>query len=189
VTLSLARADVERSQRWREVLLRDGTVNYRVRDPRPDECWTTACATVLQVPLDEMPDFALDERRRGGEDPEEISRSARHEMDAWLAARGLRMVRHRSVPVARARWVGVVPMPGIFRDHSMAMSFGEVLCDPTLDFQLVALAKFLPADELAALHRIRIRPRIWRPEDVRWGYSFQKLARPTRREVTRWRHG
>jgi hypothetical protein len=43
---------------------------------------------VLQVPIDELADFALDERRRGGEDPGQISRSARQEMDVWLAARG-----------------------------------------------------------------------------------------------------
>jgi hypothetical protein len=73
-------------------------------------------------------------------------------------------------------------MPGIFRDHSMAMSFGEVLCDLILDFQLVALAKILPADDLAAMHRIRIRPRIWGPEHVPWGYSFQKLSTLPRRK-------
>jgi hypothetical protein len=170
VTASAAPADAER---WRDVLLRDGTVSYRVRAPRRDECWRSAVATVLQVPIDDVPDWRLDERHRGGEDTGEIRRSAWQEMARWLAGRGQRMVTHRTVPAARARWIGVVPMRGLFNDHCLAMSWGEVLHDPTVDFQPVGLAKIVSTSQLATIRSIR--PCIWGPEDVRYGFSFQKL--------------
>jgi hypothetical protein len=105
--------------------LADGTLGYFMHARRMDDCWQAAVATVLQVPIDDVPDWRLRERRRGGELGGEIVRSAWQEMDRWLAGRGLRMVTHRIVPAARARWIGVVVMPALFRSHSMVMSWAR----------------------------------------------------------------
>jgi hypothetical protein len=172
-------------ERWRDVHSSDGAVSCRVRSTRRDECWQIAVATVLEVPVDDVPDWRLDERRRAGEDPKEISRLAWEEMRTWLAARGLRVVTHRKVPVARERWIGVVPMRGRFNDHSMAMSWGDILFDPSVTFELVGMAKILTAEQLAIVQKPRVR--LWRPEDVRWGFSFQKVSKFARRDVKAWR--
>jgi hypothetical protein len=89
------------------VELSDGSVGYLVRAPRRDDCFAAALATVLQVPIDEVPDSRLHERARAGEDREEIRRSAARALADWLSGRGLRAIIHRRVPAARARWIGV----------------------------------------------------------------------------------
>jgi hypothetical protein len=162
-----------------EVPLRDGTVQtvlYAVR--RRDDCFAAALSTTLQIPISEVPDPHLRERRHAGEDPDEIIRSGAAEMKRWLAGRGLRMVVHRTVPVARRRWIGIVPAPGWSCSHSLVMSWGEVIFDPATDFQMVALAKLLGG--VTELGRFQtLRPRKWGPEHVRLGLSFQKLSKPT----------
>jgi len=133
---SLARAKVERDWRPlarlapRTVDLPDGTVGWYVRLPRSDDCWAAAVATCLQVPIEDVPDPEVDARLRAGEDPGEIDRSAWEEFSKWLAERELRMVAHKSVPVARRRWVGIVPHAGAFNDHTLVMSGSELLFDP-----------------------------------------------------------
>lgn len=110
--------------------LRDGTIGYHVRGVRADDCWAAAVATCLQVPLEQVPDARLDERLQTGEDPAEINRSAWAEFARWLDRRGLRMVVHRTVPVARRRWIGIVQFAGVFNNHCLVMSRDEVLFDP-----------------------------------------------------------
>jgi hypothetical protein len=122
--------------------LHDGTIGYYVRMPRTDDCFQAAVATVLQVPINEVPDSRIDERLAAGWSPDKIDRSARKALDAWLAGRGLRMVFHDRLPVAEPRWIGVVPLPGAFNDHSLVISRGELLFDPTMDWGDVRLRLF-----------------------------------------------
>jgi hypothetical protein len=109
---------------------------------------------VLQVPIEQVPDPRLRERMRAREDREEIHRSTAQELEGWLAARGLRVVLHRKVPVRKRRWIGIVPMAGWFTSHSLVMRWGEVLFDPTKDWRFAALMKLTPGAELATLRRI-----------------------------------
>ena len=142
----------------RSTRLRDGSVGFYGRLPRTDDCQAAALATVLQVPIEEIPDPNVDERLLAGEDPAEIHRSAYAELEAWLERRRLRAVLHRKVPAARSRWLGVVPLGGWFENHCLVMVRGEVLHDPVLDFPPGVVRQF-------------------RASEVRWGYSFQRRWR------------
>jgi hypothetical protein len=142
------------------VRLPDGTVGYCVRAPRTDDCWAAAVATVLQVPIQDVPDAQLDHRLRAGEKPETIDRDARAKMSQWLQGRGIRMVEHAQVPVAIPRWIGVVPLRGWFNDHCLVMSESNVLFDPTVDVSV-------------AFGGARVR--LFRAQDVASGFSFSPL--------------
>jgi hypothetical protein len=111
------------------IRLADGTIGYHVR--RSDDCFAAAIATVLQVPIEELPDPRLDERLAAGEQAEEISQSMFDELHHWLASRGLEMVVHRRPPANRRRWIGIVPMHGVFNDHCLVMDRERCLFDPT----------------------------------------------------------
>jgi hypothetical protein len=62
--------------------LADGSIGYAARPrwlggrwfPREDDCFASALATVLQVPIDELPDPRIDERLAAGESAGEIAR-------------------------------------------------------------------------------------------------------------------
>jgi hypothetical protein len=151
-TLAPLAANARRTKR-----LKDGTVGYCVRAPRADDCFAAALATVLQVPIAEVPDPQLDERLAAGETADEIDRDARAELEAWLADRDLRLIVHRKVPLATCRrWIGVVPMPGAFNDHCLVMDRGRVIFDPTLE--------------------VDARPaRLFGPHHVKSGFSFRAI--------------
>lgn len=134
--------------------LPDGTLGYFVPSARTDDCFAAAIATVLQVPLADVPDPRIDERLAVGEAPEEIDRFAQDELNRWLSKRGLRLVVHRELPTRRARWIGVVPGAGSFNDHCLVMSRDEVLFDPG---------------------RVSTGVRSFGLEDVRIGLSFQSI--------------
>ena len=123
-------------------------------------------ATVLQVPIGQLPDLRLDERERAGMPPEDIYRVAQGEIDGWLAARGLQLVEHDRVPVDLPRWVGVIPFPGWFSDHCLVLAGAEILFDPT--------PLTPPPDVVQMLRRsgVPLRRRVWRPDEVEWGISF-----------------
>ena len=110
--------------------LEDGTIGYRVRVPRTDDCFAAALATVLQVPIGEVPDPRIDERLAAGESPEEITSSAWDGLYEWLDRRGLRMIVHEKVPANRRRWIGIVPWRGDFNDHCLVMRMDRLLFDP-----------------------------------------------------------
>lgn len=146
--------------------LRDGSTGYFAR--RPDDCWYASCATVLQVPLRDFPETHIIERVSAGEAPEEINRSNWRTLRGWLAGRGLEVVAHPKAPVDAERWIGVVPIAGWFASHSLVMSRDAVLFDPMGD----PLRSFRTPDG---------NPRVvkhWRPEDVRFGFTFEPLAPP-----------
>jgi len=137
-------------------VLADGSLGYFVRTGREDDCFAAAIATVLQVPIGQVPDPRIDERLAAGEAAAEIDRSAQRELARWLTRRGLRMAVHRSVPASRRRWIGVVPMPGDFMNHCLVMSRETVLFDPATAAEGV---------------------RIFGLEDVRQALSFQSTTK------------
>lgn len=147
--------------------LPDGTLGYFVRLPRKDDCFAAAIATVLQVPIDDVPDPRIDDRLAGGERPDDIGRAATLDLRRWLATRNLRMVVHRHVPVARRRWIGIVVMPGNFNDHCLVMNHTHLLFDPA------AACDFLDLEQSK-------RRRVWKPDDISFGLSFRQIQKPRR---------
>ena len=141
--------------------LDDGTIGYFVRAPREDDCFAAALATVLQVPIEQVPDPRIDERLAAGESPDDIDRSARSELDRWLAARDLTMVVHAELPTHRRRWIGVVTLPGAFNDHCLVMSHDRFLFDPV---------HYL--EHLTGQSDRHPSIRQFRPEDISYGLSF-----------------
>lgn len=125
------RVDAGRRAGRRPQRLADGTLGWAVRDNRADDCFTAAVATCLQVPIEEIPDPAIDSRLAAGETIEEIDTAARDQFERWLASRDLEMVLHRNVPARRLRWIGVVPLRGAFNDHCLVMSRDALLFDPS----------------------------------------------------------
>lgn len=149
----------EQYRRWQQPKrLRDGTWGYPTRAPRTDDCMAAAIATVLQAPISEVPDPQIDFRLEAGETVEEIERSAWAELAQWLGDRGLRLVIHENVPVPIDRWIGIVPRPGPFQGHTLAMSHGKVLFDPVVDAWGVGKAP-------TQIRRLNA-------DDVSWGLSF-----------------
>jgi hypothetical protein len=145
--------------------LPDGTLGYFGRDLRQDDCFAAAAATVLQVPVDRVPDIRLDEQLAAGRDPEQINRDAWASWKDWLARRTLRLVVHHGVPAARRRWIGVIRLPkpdAPFNDHCVVMTRDRILFDPA-DF---AAHIFDEPDSSLVVRR-------WRPEHVAYGLSFQ----------------
>lgn len=120
----------------RATRLRDGTIGYFMR--REDDCFRAALATVLEVPMLEVPDWDIDVRLAAGESPDEIRASGRQALFEWLEQRNLRIVWHptpehrRGEPVAVSlpRWIGVAGGVGEFGDHCYVMAGGELLHDP-----------------------------------------------------------
>jgi hypothetical protein len=111
--------------------LSDGSLGWHVRYPRSDDCQAAAIATVLQVPIEQVPDPHIDDRLAAGESPEAIDRSAVKELGRWLSGRGLQMRVHASIPPSQ-RWVGVVGIPGPFQSHNLVMLGRAVLFDPAI---------------------------------------------------------
>lgn len=134
---------------------------------RADDCLGCAIATVLQIPIDRLPDIQLDSRLAAGEDPAKIADEADGIWRAWLADRGLQMVVHTdSLPVDRPRWIGIVPVEGHFASHCLVMRGTELLHDP---------ARKVP-DELRERCRrmgLQVRARSWGPADVRIGLTLE----------------
>lgn len=110
--------------------LADGTLGYWVEKNRADDCLRAALATCLQVAPEDVPDPRLDDRRDQGWSVERVEFYAREELAEWLDGRGLRKVVHRRPPTWRRRWIGVICRSGVFSDHCLVMSRGELLHDP-----------------------------------------------------------
>jgi hypothetical protein len=182
------------SERCPTMRLADGSVGYAARSC--DDCWAAALATVLQVPVHELPQLRIDERLRAGSEPEEVNRSVSREIGDWLAARSLRMVVHQEVPVDAERWIGVVPIEGWFQSHCLVMRRGELLFDPAQHLRpheairgsasrldLLALAAQASSPQVnIALRDLRTaqqaapRPWVWGAGDVRYGFTFGPLS-------------
>jgi hypothetical protein len=114
------------------VRLDDGTIGYCMRPGRDDDCFRAAIATVLQVPIEDVPDPQFDRRLEDGWDVDSITEATWAALIDWLSCRHLRVILHTEPPMRRKRWIGVVPDRGgrPFRNHSLVMTRGEILFDP-----------------------------------------------------------
>ena len=110
--------------------LSDGTVGYHMN--RVDDCQQAALATLLQVPLSEVPDARIDARIAAGESVEHVDKTAWTQMLKWLAGRGLKLIRHGRPPTHLPRWLGIVPNPAPFQGHTLVMAGPQILFDPAV---------------------------------------------------------
>ena len=110
--------------------LGDGTTGWHMR--RTDDCQSAALATLLQVPLSEVPDAHIDERLARGETVEHVDRTSWDQMLRWLEGRGLKLIRHGRPPTHLPRWLGIVPNPAPFQGHTLVMARSRVLFDPAV---------------------------------------------------------
>jgi hypothetical protein len=118
-----------------QCLLPDGTVGYYIR--RGDDCMAAALATLIQVPLDEVPNARLVDRASAGEGREQTSRSAWEELERFAASRGLRFEIHDPPPWRRARWVGVIPGGLLPHDgHALLMCRKRIVFDPSSNIDI-----------------------------------------------------
>jgi hypothetical protein len=164
------------------VQLEDGAFGYCMA--RTDDCLRPCIATVLQVPVEQVPDPQLDRRLKAGDDPERINRESWEMVAQWLdGCGGLEFAFHENVPIERERWIGIClaqqlsaeaekalravyrrlgikyePRNSPFVDHSLVMSHGRILHDP-----VVGLPK--PRGYTS-------RP--WRPSEVAYGISIER---------------
>lgn len=158
------------------VQLASGETGYYMR--RGDDCFQAAVATCLQVPIDDVPDWRLNERHAAGESVASIDQSAWAQMFDWLASRGLRMQVHFRLPVRRRRWIGVVPISGAFGSHCLVMDRGELIFDP--------VPLFYGRTKLCdvALGRRTREAAPWRAVHVKWGCSFVRINQPTKEVIS-----
>ena len=90
-----------------------------------------AIATLLNTPIDDVPDPNLDARIAAGAAPAKLDREAhgrtpgRGSPRAWLAPEAA-----RSPPVDRGAWIGVSPGEGPFGDHCTVMCLDRIVLDP-----------------------------------------------------------
>ena len=149
------------------VKLRDGTVGWCVRPGRRDDCFASALATCLQVPIDQCPDPEIDRRLTAGETIEAIDASAWQQLNDWLYRRGILMTYHTTPPAHRRRYVGVIAAPGAFEDHTVVCDRREILFDPAI-WQQVADGDPVPDARVCE----------WTFEDIAFGFSFRSTDKP-----------
>lgn len=152
----------------------DGEIGYGVDPARWDDCFRAAIATTTQIPVEQVPDLRLADRLAAGDDPDEINGESWQRIAIWANRRGLQLMRHETVPVDHARWIGVcvtpwlvMPMlariyqeqPRAFTDHCLVMSYDAVHFDPTVSVKAPRGA----------------RVRTWKPSDVTYGLTFDPI--------------
>jgi hypothetical protein len=96
------------------VALPNGEVGYCMEPGRPDGCLAPALATVLQVPVGEVPDPHIYEARAAA--PPAVSDDLIVEafwtaLEVWLDDRGLEAVTHYPAPVHLDRWIAACTPP------------------------------------------------------------------------------
>lgn len=149
------------------VELGDGEVGYGMAPYRYDDCFQAAIATATQTPIEQVPDLHLDDRFKEGGIAEEIYRASWETVGRWADAQGLVLTFHRRVPVARRRWVGVVPVASLSTvdpsrplgvDHCLVMEHDTLVFDP--------ICTVKPPIGLRVQH--------FPPSAIAWGVSFDR---------------
>lgn len=151
-------------------------IGYGMHPYLTDDCLEAAIATTTQVPIEQVPNFALLERRDRGEDPDEITRSTWERIGQWAFKRGLVLTFWDEPPAPRDRWIGVVPSSaeetmvleggritrsdseGGFNDHCLVMSGSELVFDPACGIRLPP----------------GMRTQIYKTTEITYGISFDK---------------
>lgn len=148
------------TERTSAILLETGELGWRMDPMREDDCLRPCVATVLQVPIDQVPDPRLDERLANGDAPETIVRESWQNLAAWLHDRGLRLGFHDTLPYLRRRWIGVcrTSSRSLFDDDCVVMAGHKILHDP--------IQSLTPP--------VGMRPRVWVPENIKYGISFDE---------------
>lgn len=109
--------------------LGDGTLGYLQR--RTDDCLQAALASLLQVPMPDVPDLHQLKQIVSGTAPEETHRRGHERLERWLAQAGLRLVCDDELPERSERWIALaVSGASSFADHCLIMSRDECIFDP-----------------------------------------------------------
>lgn len=142
------------------VPLPNGDTGWCVR--RSDDCLAAAVASLLQVPIDQVPDPNLDASIAAGANADELATQMWSDLSRWAQDRGLQMTYHEQVPVDADRWIGIIPMFGFglaaFADHCVVcMRDGTILFDPTCNVTV----------------RPGLRLKTYQRLDIKAGISFQ----------------
>jgi len=145
-------------------------VGYAMDPYRTDDCFQAAIASATQVPIEQVPDLALDQRLWRGDDPEQVSDTSWERIQRWASKCGLALTFHSEVPVERSRWLGVCvaghsdraafeirpdgtwaerkdEVPPAFNDHCLVMSHARLIFDPSCSVRLppgMQLMKYTP---------------------------------------------
>lgn len=128
VTINGSRAKGLKAGYFRAAL-RDGSWGWLQR--RTDDCLSAAVASLLQIPMHQVPDLHIDRRLAQTGDLERAELEVWGEMLAWAERRGLTIVFHSTPPVWAKRWIGIVPQDGAFSDHCLVMAGRDALFDPS----------------------------------------------------------
>ena len=110
--------------------LRDGTVGFCMR--RSDDCLRASIATLLQVPMPNVPDLRPDAGLAAGQDPDELAANGWQTLARWADTLGLTIWLHPRPPTSERRWIGVISEPGTFNDHTIVLNKREILHDPSV---------------------------------------------------------
>ncbi|MEX2196828.1 MAG: hypothetical protein WD844_16255 [Thermoleophilaceae bacterium] len=174
----------------------DSELLYCMHPDRRDDCFRVALATVLQVPLEQLPDVRLDARLTAGDDPEAINDESWARLELFLRKRGLRFGVHRDLPepggwgpTAHAvfdcqRWIGVVEVDQEQMDAQAdfipaAAAARSGAGSNFLDHCLVMAwdrVYFDPAISVKppTVGDVRIRVRQWNESDIAYGISVER---------------
>jgi hypothetical protein len=126
---SLARRAAPGMDGYYATRLRDGTLGYLQRDVA--DCLRAALASLLQIPMPNVPEMPTNKLLSGEMDAEEFERVAARRLDRWTAERGLTARFHAS-PRTSGRWIGVLLSEewSVLNDHCLLMSGRDCLFDP-----------------------------------------------------------
>lgn len=150
----------------------DDEIGYYMEPYHTDDCLAAAIATATQIPIQQVPDLNLNQQLLGGVDREEISRAGWARIEEFASERGMQMVFHDRVPVARRRWIGVIVPPpdsytvgrsglvpaGAFSDHCLVMCHDRLVFNPACKIRTPPGYEMPPYD----------------PKQIRYGITFDQ---------------
>jgi hypothetical protein len=140
-------------------VLRDGTLGYFQR--RTDDCVQASIASLIQMPMYEVPDLQIDKHIAEGRDDEALERSVGHQFSQWMEKHSLTMYRHVNPPLLAKRWIGVVSTGNEVNDHCLVMTGHDCVWDTS---HMLPPGKHEPI----AAHDI------FTPRDINYGITIER---------------
>jgi hypothetical protein len=110
-----------------ECVLSDGTLGYFQR--RVDDCLQASVATLVQLPMCDIPDIHLDRQIREGKDLAAIQQNLTRDYEDWSQRHGYTITTHTSPTRTAERWIGVIETGIEWNDHCLVMSKSECIWD------------------------------------------------------------